>query len=511
LGQKSVIFLCLSVPCILSILTAVGTLQWPLIGDASLIHYVVFLLDSGQKPYSQIADVNLPGAYLVDWLVMHVFGSGALGGRLYDYLLSLISAWAAWRIAPERFRHAGIFAAGMFFLLHARDGAKHIGQRDWTMAVLVLLAMVAWLRSGANNDARLRFAAGCLIGFAAEIKPPALLFLLPLLLVTAWSSRDGGRYATARRAAVPLALGMTLPFAVCILWLMRESALHSFVSVGVERMRFHASLHRLPAAELIAHGISGLRVPILLAAALLPFAWKQLRSAEFRLLLGATAMGALCYLLQGKGHPYHRYAFAFLLLETVGVVCLAAISSQTQWLRWAGAAALGVCCLWLAPQMAIRSLRLHPEQDQFGTVLRADLQQLGGPKLDGNIQCLDTFSGCLRVLYELHLRQSTSTLYDEFLFGPSGNAVIQNNRAEFARQLTERPPTVLVMTPQNYSGTSNSYAKVESWPWFAEYLAANYQPCVDRTPTHPELWEGSPRVPLGYRLYVLKGLPSPLR
>ena len=60
------------------------------------------------------------------------------------------------------------------------------------------------------------------------------------------------------------------------------------------------------------------------------------------------------------------------------------------------------------------------------------------------------------------------------------------------------------MTPQFYSEGRDSYDKIWTWPDFARYLSKNYKLYVERTPTRAELWEGSPRVPVGYRIYLRK-------
>ena len=39
--------------------------SWPLTGDASLMHYVVFLMHHGKEPYRDIIDMNLPASYMV--------------------------------------------------------------------------------------------------------------------------------------------------------------------------------------------------------------------------------------------------------------------------------------------------------------------------------------------------------------------------------------------------------------------------------------------------------------
>ena len=476
-----------------------------MVGDASLDHYAAFLLDSGWKPYVQIKDMNLPGAYLDDWLVMHLLGPGAMAERLFDFALSAVSACAAWWLSPRRYRAAGLFAATMFFLLHARDGIVQTGQRDWVITVLALLAVGAWIHTTRSGRAPWLYVfAGTLLGVAVITKPPALLFTLPLIVERLWAARREGRHAIAAVPGLLLGAGLALPVTACALWLARDHALSAFFLYGIPMMRYYACLQRLPAMALIAHGISGVRLPILLGIGLLPFAWRLLRGMEFALICAEAGMGFTYFSVQGKGYAYQRYPFAFFLLEVLGLIFIAALSSEKAWMRWTGCGALCICCVWLAPQAALRALRYRRDQDQFGTMLRADLTQLGGRRLDRHIQCLDAFSGCIRVLYEQRLQPSTGWLYDQFLFGAAGDPVVKNSRATFERELIEEPPRVFVITPQNNFGGPDSYFKVRAWPWFADFLSENYRQCAERTPTVPQLWEGTPRVPLGYRIYVRK-------
>ena len=61
-----VALLAIPVACSL-ICSIVWSLRWPLVGDASLMHYVVFLMSKGMKPYKAIHDINLPGTYFSEF------------------------------------------------------------------------------------------------------------------------------------------------------------------------------------------------------------------------------------------------------------------------------------------------------------------------------------------------------------------------------------------------------------------------------------------------------------
>ena len=61
--------------------------RWPLVGDASLIHYIGFLIQRGWVPYAQLGDMNMPGSYLIEIAAMHIYGMGDVAWRLFDFTL----------------------------------------------------------------------------------------------------------------------------------------------------------------------------------------------------------------------------------------------------------------------------------------------------------------------------------------------------------------------------------------------------------------------------------------
>ena len=68
--------------------------RWPLVGDASLIHYIGFLIQRGWAPYRQLGDMNMPGSYLIEIAAMRLFGMGDVAWRLFDFTLLTLAAAA---------------------------------------------------------------------------------------------------------------------------------------------------------------------------------------------------------------------------------------------------------------------------------------------------------------------------------------------------------------------------------------------------------------------------------
>jgi hypothetical protein len=483
------LLLCVGIVCF-------RTVRWPLVGDSTLIHYAVFLMDSGLRPYVDFRDVNLPGAYAEDWVVMHVLGPGALAERIYDFALSAIALSAMLYLSPRRLRFAGFFAGCMFFLVHTRDGPRQIGQRDLSMAVLILLAFAfsfAAFRSGRKWP---HLLSSLLLGAATMVKPVAVVFAGPLL-IGPWIAGDSA-------ALLLTASGFLIPLVAAVAWLDHKGALRAFLTTGLGMMRYHQSLDHLPLHAMILRGITPL-LPLLIAAVVLvPFVSKKLQGVEFAMLCGGVVAAFFCYAIQGKGYPYQRYPFTAFLLLTLGLIFTSAMHDGKAWQKWFAITSLGAACFVIGPLAARRAVAYRPQDDQFGALLSHDLRLLGRDGLSGDVQCLDTFSGCIRVLYDLRLRESTSTVYDEFLFSPSNGSAIATNRAAFNEQIRVRPPEVIIMTPQVYSGGGDSYNKIWAWPDFAQYLSKNYRLYVQRTPTRAEFWEGAPRIPVGYRIYLRK-------
>ncbi len=188
--------------------------RWPLVGDAPLLHYVIFLMQHGLTPYRNIIDLNLPGTLAVEATVMALFGKGALAWRLFDLTLLGVIGVAMAAICRNRF--AALLAAITFAQIHGRDGLIHLGQRDLLMAALLVCAYALLFHSARMGNILASCAAGLCLGAASTVKPDALA-LIPLVLALMarelWrNDRNWKTHLAASCAGVLLPLGGSLGF-----------------------------------------------------------------------------------------------------------------------------------------------------------------------------------------------------------------------------------------------------------------------------------------------------------
>lgn len=492
---------------------ALASLGWPLVGDASLMHYVVFLAGRGMAPYRDVVDVNLPGTYAVEWLVMHTFGTGALAWRVYDIVLGLAAAGAMTAIAWPEDRLAGPLAGALFFLIHGRDGIAELGQRDLLMAVLLLWAVALALAALRSGRVAWVAAAAALAGFAATVKPTAAVFWLATLLFVAFAREGLGSFRSKRAR---LWLAGVAPFLVApvveLAGIAHDGAWSGFWFVVARLDPLHNTLLRVPVRYFFAHPLPSTLLPLsLLGLAVLALRrWKRLDVlSAVEALAGVNFLcGLFSFVIQRKALPYHRYpADAFLVL----LLALVFFDALRQWrvsraLVFAGAAGVVFAALVLAPQSLARTLRLRAGANDFSTLLEADLEHLdsvslGGAPLDGQVQCIDFTAGCVTTLYRMRLVQKTGFLYDCYAFQSGTNAVVREYRQRFGAALLAHPPRVIVVSDQD-CGHPDSFGNIGRWPALERFVEDNYVLAKQVTPPEPVRWADRPAAPYSYRIYV---------
>ena len=520
--------------------------RWPLIGDASLMHYIGFLIERGWAPYRDLGDMNMPGSYLIELAAMHLFGMGALAWRLFDFtLLALASAafFAITKSSDDPTRNSGgpsfaassqrvgsgnrwlpaLFSSSLFILVHGRDGLAQGGQRDLTMAVCLIAATAFLLHAVRKNSSWASAAFGLLSGVAVTIKPTTLLLTLAQLALVL--------YAIPRASRLKLLAATLLAYcvapAIVLIFLVRTGALAAFLAGLHTIVPYYASLGHRPLSYVLLHSISPLLPLVIIWLAVLaldrPTLFRPALDIDRALLATGVLFGLVNCILQARALPYYRYPLLAFLLPLMALDFTRAFEPSARlgaphlasemWVgshqiaRLLALAALAFAGLFLAPQSAILIHRYRWAQTDLITSLEQNLNALGGPSLSGHIQCIDTNSGCGNVLYLMRLESSNGVLSDFFLFGSSDAPAVRQTREQFSSAILAHPPQVIVVTSRLYLGDPDdyeNYTKLDRWPALATFLESRYTLHTEWTPTRPERWWSREEKPAAYRIYILR-------
>ncbi len=482
---------------------AVLTLRWPLVGDAPLFHYIVFLTRHGWAPYRQIVDLNLPGTYAAEALVMAVLGPGALAWRVYDMGLLLLIGLAMAAICGPGRRFAALFAGTLFALIHGRDGLIDTGQRDLLMTALLLLGCAALLRQKPRPWSSV--SLGLALGAAATVKPLALLLLPAWAALLVFRLRASGR-PWSRHLRLLLA-GAALPLLAAAFALFRWHAARPFLLILLHLVPLHAGIFRWPLRGLLTGSISSTLLGVFVLWLPLLWATRQWRSPQGPALLAGFVFGLVSYLAQGRGYPYHRYPSQAFWLLLAGLAFQQGLRDKRPWVATLAVAGLLFGSLLVVPRSLQQIRRFDGQHDEFASSLAHDLQALGGPALNGRVQCLDQAGGCLASLYQARLVQSTGYLYDCYLFIAPGSPGQKRDqdwyRDGWAQAWTRHPPDFVIVTSDECGlrPPGFAYSKLQHWPWLRHVLASQYRLVQQHVPTTRIAWGGVPVLPYGYRIY----------
>jgi hypothetical protein len=465
------------------------TRNWGITQDTPLIHYVVFLMAHGFAPYRDIVEMNMPGSYMTEWAVMHILGPGDLAWRCFDLILMAVAAIAAWRILRPAGKFPAFVAAATITLYHLGGGRSDVGQRDYTMAVLLLLGC-AFLLDALRRTRPWLFApfAAC-VGWAAAIKPTVVPFAFLVLVVAVLSLRM--RRLRLAPYLLWAFLGALVPTLLVAGFLSHYHAWPAFLDLLRNLAPYHRGNGNLPLRQLILRWLPWTYYPLALALLVLAFLMRSVRVLDNALLAAFFLFGVACYIYQGKGWNYHA-STAMLFL----IVLAAALSAASS--RSVIAAALLAFAVFLPAAYTPIQIWRHGRVPDFayqaslGNNLNAlESPSSSGPALSGKIQCLDWNAGCIDVLYRQHIVQSTGFIYDFYLFPAHPAPVTAALQARFLAAMQSNPPRVIVLTNHDWPAMQG-FAKLDRWPAFELWLNQHYTLATEQWPTAR-----------AYRIYLL--------
>ncbi len=446
---------------------------FPLVHDAAILHYVSFMIGRGHAPYLQQVEMNLPGVLMTEWFSMHVFGADAAGLWRWDSFVGLCAVAVSAAMAGRGYRLAGACGAMLTWMIHLNDGAYDLGEREWLVSLLLMACVGCAALCVERQQAVWMTPCMALGGWASAIKPFAVL--LPVVVIVLVCLRL--RSKVVLRVIGWSMVGGSLPACATVLYfrhwpgafaafLQTERTLGAWYSGQAEANLHYMLLRVMSYPVLVALGLT-------VYLAMRSKWWVDLRL----LLLCVSAMvGFAMYLAQRKGFPYHVYPMLLFALVLGFVVAQRGLESMA----WDRRVIALVLLLVGGVRMPLRLWRDHaknayPVATQMALI--GDLRRLGGPSLDGRVQCLDmTLGGCMGALYDLRLEQPTGFVNDNMLFSRDRQPFLLALQQRFLREMDARPPRVIVLSAHNWPDQDDfSFSKLHRWPAFAAWLKARYQ------------------------------------
>ena len=452
-----------------AVVLALLSLRWPLVHDLPIMLYVGFLVaDLGAVPYLEVFDMNAPGTILV-YALLHVLTDGQDLPLRLVHLFTLLAIGGATSVALRRFGwRSGVLASACFALACLCGGPNEVLQRE-TLCMLLLAVSAAMVfgRRSADRAEWVFVIAGLCAGAAVSIKPPVLIFWLPLFLDCFGRERHVARAflpgwgVSLARAGGLFAIGLLVSLAAVVLWLAQQGALTSYLDMIRHYYPLYAQLG--PDGEVVQPSFGATMdryvvrtLPMLAAGPLAVLAFVGIRpgweSAERRmrpqvLALVALVGATLLYIpIGGKFWFYHQIPLFYALSLCAGLAATTPLSPRG-----------GACHALVVLAAAVVLLPLnqldgefrmwhlgqrHPVRRGQVEALTTFLRTHAGP--DDKILPLDVSGGAIHAMYELRYPLHGRFIYDLHFYHHVDDPYIASLRQELVATLTEDPPDFVI-------------------------------------------------------------------
>lgn len=440
------------------------SLRWRMDFDTPLLLYLGRLVEWGRVPYRDFFDVNLPGTYLANVLVLKIFGKSDFGVRLADLAIlfaicGLVMA-ALWRL-DRRVAGAGAF---IFALLYLSFGSLFALQRDFLLLLPLAAAIWLFLSERAWRFGIREVGIGLSFGVIALIKPQACL-AVPAFWAASWvsSGSDGSHWPgnrAGRRFILLTGLGFAIPVAIACAYLLGNGAWRPFLDIVLGYWPLFADLsgeQRVLAGleSRVMYRVHRFEEEIGKLLLLMPalygawIGWEVGRSRPrvrraVVLFIGLAIAGAVSVALVGRFWSYHWLPCWFALCVLSGFSLLPHNARARSQLL------LAIFVLQLVLPFLPRlygDLRFgHVTAPKGGRVDEiADFLRANARPGD-TAQPLDWTEGSLNAMLATNIEVATSFVYTYQFHHHVSSRVIQDLRRRFMAELQSRRPRFIIET-----------------------------------------------------------------
>jgi hypothetical protein len=427
--------------------------DWPLVGDATIFHFIAGQFQMGAVPYRDIFDINMPLIYYIHAAVVAIGGMSDVAWRAFDLTAALLTSGLILMLVWPAGRAVVVLAVLIVLITHFLLGPYSAGQRDFLMGIPALAAALASAKA-AEDQEHGRFyltLVGAFAMAAASIKPSGILLML--LPVFARVERD---WRDPLWVAIGAAGVGILVFGPLAAW----GGLEPFITTMQGLMPRYASLGTRTVPEISEDVLVWLApmAGLALAAVLNISAPKPPR---VRVMIGLTLFGLIHLLVQRRGWFYHVYPLG------IGLACWGAwsLASLPPWRAVVCLLATAITPAWLAQDEALIRARMH-EVLHSASAMQAALEDRL-PR-GARVQVLDSDYGAFLAMARAGMRQATPHIQWFSLVSAEDSV-----RREFLVALEENPPAAILLTNSQWP-QPHGFDAADRWPKFAALLASHY-------------------------------------
>jgi hypothetical protein len=477
------------------VFTAVLSLRWRVMHDASLLAYMGMLVERfGMVPHRDFFDVNMPATYLLFAAIERLVGHSDVALRLVDLAVLALILWPLGLALRTFGTRPALTAPILYGVAYIGLAPFHALQRESFM--LVPIAWAVALLSPARRVSLAAKAVGCgaLVGTAACLKPAMAVDALPIvafLLIDSANAGEGRSSASMFRMGGLFLLGLVLLPAMTVTYLVATGALRPFLEMATQYWPLFGRLGGLHETiadrDRLAYLWSGIRalgghgiwlIPAVLGPALALTRWPP-RSEHGRyaaLLVALLVTHGVYPAFSGQFWPYHWLPFVFSLSAASSLCWVRSAGRERRWLRIAAAVGFVVMVLFhlRSPEPLQRFLAGAPADDPDGprvAEITAFLQS--HLRATDTVQPLDWTGGAADAMLRAEARLATPFPCDFHFYHHISSPYIQGLRKRFLAALAARRPTyvirILTRKPwvQGFD-TTREFAELDG------FLAAHY-------------------------------------
>jgi hypothetical protein len=426
------------------------SLEWPLVGDATIFHFIAGQMQMGAVPYRDIGDINMPLTYAIHAAVVAIGGMSDVAWRAFDLIAAAVMAACILMLVGPAGRAVAILAVLAVLIMHLLIGPYAAGQRDFLMSIPAVASAVVSARAAEDHERRWLYLllAGAFSMTAALIKPSGMLLLFLPALATKLRWREM-IWIMAGAAGVGL-----LVFGTLAAW----GGLGAFISTMRNLLPLYASMGARTIPETLEAvqwmtPIAGLAV----AAALSVTAPQPPR---VRVMIGLTAFGLIHLLVQRKGWSYHVYPLG------IGLACWGAwaLATLPVWSVLACLIVMGSTLGWLLPDSGYRARNDTPLRAALAMQSALESRLPRGAR----VQTLDADNGAFLAMARAGMRQATPHIQWFSLLLAKDSV-----RRDFLAALEADPPAAVLLTNDQWP-KGQGFEAVDDWPAFTALLASHY-------------------------------------